>query len=318
MEAAPRVAFGVIADIQFADAEDGHDFGGCRRRYYRHSLRLLRDAVRAWAAESPPIDFVLQLGDSIDGLNARRGEAEGALRQVLEALGRLPVPVHHAWGNHELYNFSRARLAQSGLCSRPAGGAAGPPDGLCQAYHCSPAARLRLVVLDAYDLSILGRDPDSPRYRESLRLLRDKNPNEDLNSPAGLKEPQFVAFNGGFSQAQLDWFDEVLKFSDENQEKVVVMGHLPIHPDASDRVCLAWNYEAALSVIHSHRCVVCVLAGHLHDGGYCQDSHGVHHLTLEGVIETPPESNAFGTVYVYEDKMVLKGRGRIADRVMQF
>ncbi|XP_064531657.1 manganese-dependent ADP-ribose/CDP-alcohol diphosphatase isoform X2 [Pseudopipra pipra] len=279
MEAVPRVAFGVIADIQFADADDGHDFGGSRRRYYRHSLRLLRDAVRAWAAESPPIDFVLQLGDSIDGLNARRGEAEGALRQVLEALGRLPVPVHHAWGNHEFYNFSRARLAQSGLCSRPAGGAAGPPDGLCQAYHCSPAARLRLVVLDAYDLSVLGRDPDSPRYQESLRLLREKNTNEDLNSPAD---------------------------------------HLPIHPDASDRVCLAWNYEAALSVIHSHRCVVCVLAGHLHDGGYCLDSHGVHHLTLEGVIETPPESNAFGTIYVYEDKMILKGRGRIADRVMQF
>lgn len=41
---------------------------------------------------------------------------------------------------------------------------------------------------------------------------------------AGLSEPYFVAFNGGFSQAQLDWFNEVLKFSDENQEKVIVMG----------------------------------------------------------------------------------------------
>ncbi|NWV08446.1 ADPRM diphosphatase, partial [Ptilonorhynchus violaceus] len=311
-------AFGVIADIQFADAEDGHDFGGSRRRYYRHSLCLLRKAVRAWADDSPPIDFVLQLGDSIDGLNARRGEAESALQQVLAALGQLPVPVHHAWGNHDLYNFSRARLVESGLRSRPAGGSDGPPDRDCQAYHFSPAARLRFVVLDAYDLSTLGRDPGSPRYQESLRLLREKNPNDDLNSPAGLKEPQFVAFNGGFSQAQLDWFDEVLKFSDENQEKVVVTAHVPIHPDASDRVCVAWNYEAALSVIHSHRCVVCVLAGHQHDGGYYLDSHGVHHLTLEGVIETPPESNAFGTIYVYEDKMILKGRGRTAGRVMHF
>ncbi|NXM72257.1 ADPRM diphosphatase, partial [Serilophus lunatus] len=309
---------GVIADVQFADAEDGSDFSGCRRRFYRHSLRLLREAVRAWAAESPPVDFVLQLGDSIDGLNARRGEAEGALRQVLEALGRLAVPVHHAWGNHELYNFSRARLARSGLCSRPAGGSAGPPDGQCQAYHCSLAAGLRLVVLDSYDLSPLGRDPDCPRYQEALRLLREKNPNEDLNSPAGLQEPQFVQFNGGFSKAQLDWFNEVLKFADENQEKVVVMGHVPIHPGASDGIALAWNYQAALSVIHSHQCVVCVLAGHLHEGAYCLDCHGVHHLTLEGVIETSPGSSAFGTIYVYEDKMILKGRGRIADRVMHF
>ncbi|KAF2981452.1 hypothetical protein EK904_000658 [Melospiza melodia maxima] len=180
------------------------------------------------------------------------------------------------------------------------------------------APRLRLVVLDSYDTSTLGRDPGSPRYQESLRVLREKNTNDDLNNPEGLKEPNFVAFNGGFSQAQLDWFDEVLKFSDENQEKVIVMAHVPIHPYASNGVCLAWNYEAALSVIHTHRCVVCVLAGHLHDGAYCRDLHGVHHLTLEGLIETPPDSNAFATVHVYEDKMVLKGRGRIPDRVMHF
>ncbi|XP_014818168.1 PREDICTED: manganese-dependent ADP-ribose/CDP-alcohol diphosphatase [Calidris pugnax] len=314
----PLFAFGVIADIQYADAEDGYDFSGCRRRYYRQSLQLLRDAVEAWAAERPPLAFVLQLGDSIDGLNARRGEAEGALAQVLAALERLQVPVHHAWGNHEFYNFSRARLAHTGLNSRPDGAMAGPTAGDCQAYHFSPAVRFRVVVLDAYDLSILGRESDSPRYQESLQLLREKNPNDNLNSPAGLKEPQFVEFNGGFSQAQLDWFNEILKFSDENQEKVIVMGHLPIHPDASDRVSLAWNYEDALSVIHSHQSVVCFLAGHQHDGGYCLDSHGIHHLTLEGVIETPPESNAFGTVYVYEDKMVLKGRGRISERVMRF
>ncbi|NXO32776.1 ADPRM diphosphatase, partial [Cisticola juncidis] len=310
--------FGVIADIQFADAEDGYGFAGCRRRYYRHSLRLLREAVRAWAGESPPVEFVLQLGDSIDGQNARRGESESALQQVLEVLGQLSVPVHHAWCNHELYNFSRARLVHTGLYSRPAGGSDGPPDRECHAYHCSPAPRLRLVVLDTYDASTLGADPGSARYQESLRVLREKNPNEDLNNPEGLKEPHFVAFNGGFSQAQLDWFDEVLKFSDENQEKVIVAAHVPIHPSASNGVCLAWNHAAALAVVHAHACVVCVLAGHLHDGAYCRDTHGVHHLTLEGVIETPPGSNAFGTVHVYEDKLVLKGRGRIPDRVMHF
>ncbi|XP_010205253.2 manganese-dependent ADP-ribose/CDP-alcohol diphosphatase [Colius striatus] len=317
MEAAPPLfSFGVITDIQYADAEDGYDFEGCRRRYYRQSLQLLRDAVEAWAAEKPPLAFVLQLGDSIDGLNAGGGTAEAALERVLEVLGRLPVPVHHAWGNHELYNFSRARLLRSSLHGSAAASAGTP--AACQAYHFSPAARFRVVVLDAYDLSILGREPGSPRYQESLRLLREKNPNDNLNNPEGLEEPRFVEFNGGFSQAQLDWFNEVLKFSDENQEKVVVMGHLPIHPEASNAVCLAWNYEDALSVIHSHQCVVCFLAGHLHDGGYCLDSHGVHHVTLAAIIETPPESNAFGTIYVYEDKMILRGRGRISDRIMTF
>lgn len=64
---------------------------------------------------------------------------------------------------------------------------------------------------------------------------------------------------------------------------------------------------------------MCFLAGHDHDGGYCLDPEtGVHHVTLEGVIETAPESDAFGTVYVYEDRMVLKGRGRVQDRTLMF
>ncbi|XP_070338106.1 manganese-dependent ADP-ribose/CDP-alcohol diphosphatase isoform X4 [Equus asinus] len=39
----------------------------------------------------------------------------------------------------------------------------------------------------------------------------------------GLSEPQFVQFNGGFSQEQLNWLNEVLTFSDTNQEKVVIV-----------------------------------------------------------------------------------------------
>lgn len=61
------------------------------------------------------------------------------------------------------------------------------------------------------------------------------------------------------------------------------------------------------------------MAGHDHDGGYHRDEDsGVHYLTLEGVIETPPDCDAFGTVSVYEDRMVIKGNGRIADRELLF
>ena len=40
---------------------------------------------------------------------------------------------------------------------------------------------------------------------------------------SGLSEPQYVQFNGGFSQEQLNWLNEVLTFSDTNQEKVVIV-----------------------------------------------------------------------------------------------
>lgn len=96
-------------------------------------------------------------------------------------------------------------------------------------------------------------------------------------------------------------------------------GHLPIHPDCTDTICLAWNFEELLAVIRSHTSVVCYMAGHAHNGGYCQDEDtGVHHLTVDGVIETPPDSNAFATVSVYGDRMELKGYGSITDRVFLF
>lgn len=40
----------------------------------------------------------------------------------------------------------------------------------------------------------------------------------------GLAECNFVQFNGGFSQDQLDWVDKVLTYADENQERVVIAG----------------------------------------------------------------------------------------------
>ncbi|XP_044838985.1 manganese-dependent ADP-ribose/CDP-alcohol diphosphatase isoform X3 [Mauremys mutica] len=287
-------SFGVIADIQYADLEDGYNFWGSRRRYYRHSLNLLQSAIDEWNKEDSQLEFVLQLGDIIDGFNAQHKTSESALRRVMNKFKKLRIPIHHTWGNHELYNFTRDYLTQSELNSKSLedqiflGSAANGQDSPgataeehYYAYHFSPVPKFRFILLDAYDLSILGRDKSTQKYQDSLKLLKEKNPNENLNSPTGLAEPQFVEFNGGFSKAQLDWFNEVLTFSDTNQEKVVVVRHL-------------------------------------HDGGYYLDSHGVHHLTLEGIVETPPESHAFGTIHVYDDKLVLKGRGRIPDKVMYY
>lgn len=92
-----------------------------------------------------------------------------------------------------------------------------------------------------------------------------------------------------------------------------------MYPWSTDPVCLAWDFDELLAIIRSHTSVVCFMAGHDHDGGYCQDQGtGVHHLTFEGVIETPPNSNAFGLVSVYKDRMMLKGSGRIGDKVLPF
>ncbi|XP_018617135.1 manganese-dependent ADP-ribose/CDP-alcohol diphosphatase isoform X2 [Scleropages formosus] len=319
--ARPLFSFGVIADIQYADIDDGYNFVCTRRRYYRHSLKLLRRASDSWKSESPRPSFVLQLGDIIDGFNKKHDASRKALDAVLRELNNDgAAAVHHVWGNHEFYNFSREELSASALNSKGVCGAEEGAAGDSYWYDFSPAPRFRFVVLDAYDVSVIGRQERSERYGQALRLLLEHNDNEELNNPParpGL-EQRFVKFNGGFSQDQLQWLDRLLTISDEKHEKVTIVSHLPVHPSSSDPICLAWNYDEVLSVLHSHKCVVCFMAGHDHDGGYHKDFYGIHYLTFEGVIETPPEQDAFGTVYVYEDKMILKGHGRVASRILQY
>lgn len=320
----PLFTFGVIADIQYADMDDGYNYSRTRRRYYRSSLQLLRNAQKSWSESPVKPDFILQLGDIIDGFNKGSGASERALERVLREFSSSPVEVHHVWGNHEFYNFSRSALLRSKLNSslhthRDLTGARAGGD--IYAYHFSPFTGFTFVVMDAYDVSLLGRDESSEQYKEAMSLIRQNNDNEDLNCPPacfGLGQ-RFTMFNGGFSKEQLNWLDFVLSSADEKGEKVTIVSHLPVHPCSTDPICLAWNFDELLSVIQSHSCVVCFMAGHDHDGGYCRDVEtGVHHLTLEGVIETPPESNAFATVSVYNDRMVLKGRGRTRDLVFMF
>lgn len=318
----PLFTFGVIADIQYADIDDGYNYTRSHRRYYRSSLQLLRNAQRGWSESAVKPGFILQLGDIIDGFNKRHGASEKALESVLRELSCCPVEVHHVWGNHEFYNFSRSELLRSKLNSTPRTDSSltGPPTDF-YAYHFSPFPGFTFVVLDAYDVSLLGRETSSEQYSNAMNLIKQYNSNEDLNCPPGLEGlgQRYTMFNGGFSKGQLDWLDSVLSSADEKRERVTIVSHLPIHPNSTTPMCLAWNFDELLSIIRSHSSVVCYMAGHDHDGGYCQDKDtGVYHLTLEGVIETPPDSDAFGTVSVYEDRMVLKGNGRIRDRVFLF
>ncbi|XP_007561577.1 PREDICTED: manganese-dependent ADP-ribose/CDP-alcohol diphosphatase [Poecilia mexicana] len=314
---APLFTFGVIADIQYADIDDGFNFSRTRKRYYRSSLKLLQNALESWSDSAVKPDFILQLGDVIDGFNKPNGASQRALDTVMREFASCPVKVHHVWGNHEFYNFSRSQLMGSPLDSS-LNADWRPKQSDIYAYKFSPFPGFVFVVLDAYDVSLLGIPESSERYNKAMNLIKLHNNNEDLNCPPELQShSRFTMFNGGFSQEQLDWLDLVLSVADEKQEKVTLVSHIPVHPGTTDYVCLAWNQEELLAIIRSHSCVVCYMAGHAHDGGYYLDT-GAHHLTLDGVIETRPDSDAYATVSVYPDRMELTGSGRVMDRVFLF
>lgn len=189
----PLFTFGVIADIQYADVDDGFNHDRTMRRYYRSSLRLLRNALESWSESAVKPEFILQLGDVIDGVNRRRDASGPALDAVLREFSSSPVEVHHVWGNHDFYNLSRSALLRSrlnGSARRPSGARAG--SDIC-AYHFSPFPGFRFVVLDAYDVSLLGREETSEQYCGALSIIKQYNNNKDLNCPPGMRLCSYCA-----------------------------------------------------------------------------------------------------------------------------
>lgn len=180
----PLFAFGVIADIQYADIDDGYNFQRTNRRYYRSSIKLLRNALDSWSKAAVRPGFILQLGDLIDGHNKPLAASDRSVDAVLKELASASVDAHHVWGNHEFYNFSRNWLLRSKLNSTPQGSKK-KVGSQVYAYHFSPYPGFTFIVLDAYDVALLGREESSPGYREALTLLRHFNKNDDLNCPPG-------------------------------------------------------------------------------------------------------------------------------------
>ena len=113
-EPEPLFAFGVVADVQYADLPVGTNFLKTVTRYYRHALDGLSLAVSSYLHDAPggkPVAFVAQLGDLLDGQNADHGQTAAAAADAHAVLSRLgDIPVHSVIGNHEVMNWTRAQL----------------------------------------------------------------------------------------------------------------------------------------------------------------------------------------------------------------
>jgi len=304
----PLFSFGVIADVQYADHDDGWNFAKTYARHYRNSLIILKEAVKMWKA-TPNIAFIAQLGDLIDGLNSKMGHSTKSLELLLKQLEDFKV--YHLVGNHELYNFPRNEL-HSFLNTQPVNGKA--------YYDFSPCSGWRVLVLDTFEFCTI----QSETRAEALKFLKLYNPNDVSNYQSdwtkdltGLNR-RFLPYNGAVSKIQLEWLTQALTKSTEIKEKVIILTHVPLNPDSCSPSTLLWNYDEVLTVLHSFKCVVACLAGHDHQGGYTRDAHGIHYRTFEAPLETPLGENAFGVIHVYEDKLILKGSGIILDDTWVF
>mmetsp|Transcript_71194 Transcript_71194/g.230454 ORF Transcript_71194/g.230454 Transcript_71194/m.230454 type:complete len:390 (-) Transcript_71194:149-1318(-) len=289
---------GLIADIQYADREDGSDFSGLEKRYFRNALHIAEAAVECWNAFD--VDMVVQLGDIIDGCNAQLGASDSALRTVLGVLEHSAASRRFDLiGNHELYNIQRDNLPMSGLnCVSPDG----------RTYHSVHlGTQWTGIFLDPYEHALIGVPKDHSGYNKAKEVLQVHNPQlftegtADWFNGLPVDKHRYVPFNGGVSVEQLDWLEAVLQAAGSEGRHVLVFTHVPLYTPATKPKTLVWNCEDVLSALHRHKeAVIAVFAGHDHDGGYAVDPSGLHHVTMNSALTAGPGADCFAILECYE------------------
>lgn len=300
---------GLIADIQYADMDDGTDFAGTEQRHFRNSLRIAEAAVSCW--NDTGVNAVVQLGDLIDGCNRQAGASKTALQAVLSVLERSIVRRFDLIGNHELYNIRRPELPTSGLNCFGA-------DGLTY-YAVHIGSHWEAIFLDPYEFALIGFPMDHPNYLRAKSVIEQHNPQvfKDDGPPdwfSGLPEEKhrYVPFNGSVSPEQLAWLEKALVQAAADGRRTLIFTHIPLFRPATKPKTTVWNCDELLAVIHRHTdTVVAVLAGHDHEGGYAVDPVGVHHITMNSALTANVGTDCFAILELYNDgwaRFVAHGR----------
>jgi manganese-dependent ADP-ribose/CDP-alcohol diphosphatase len=320
--AKPIVTFGLLTDIQYAEVENTLNYRKDRMRYYKNGINLIRQAVQYWHEnmEENNFKFIIQLGDILDGKFVQN--RENALSLVLNELNsdfKMLIPdfkLYHIWGNHEFYNYKRNELIHTELNSARL---ANPKVSKSANYYLIDLTNdIKIICLDFYEFSALGYDEDNDVYKEAISLLRKHNRNEDLNNNEGLKGflKRFTALNAALNRKQMNWLVKELEILKKNKCKAIIIGHIPIHPMTSKNTFgLAWNYIELLDIFNRYsELILAYLSGHDHNGAFykCKKTN-IHYLTFPSILEAPPKKNSFATIKIFNDKIIIEGKGLVGD-----
>ncbi len=134
----------------------------------------------------------------------------------------------------------------------------------------------------------------------------------------GAKGWRFVVLDGNdagygiISKEQLAWFKGVLDRAKAGGERVICFCHFPLLKEASPRDHRMAKPEPVLETMDQAGCVAAWIAGHDHLGGYAS-RNGVHHLTLQGMVETK-DTPAFAVIRIFPDHLSVSGFGRVPSR----
>lgn len=224
----PVISFGIIADVQYADAEPAGT------RYYRSSVRKLSEAVASFVKDS--VDFVITLGDLID----KELKSYDPLLDIMESSG---LRFYNVSGNHD-YSVDRShkRRLPAAYIKKPG-------------YYSFSESSFRFIFLNGNEISTYSTN-NRKKIRYAEALIDTIKKNGGLNA---------VEWNGGISNKQLDWLNEQIKDATIKNEKVFIICHFPVYPDNVHNLL---NYKEVLKVLGKYQNTIAWFNGHNHAGNY--------------------------------------------------
>jgi manganese-dependent ADP-ribose/CDP-alcohol diphosphatase len=276
----PILTFGVIADVQYRDADP------VGTRFYRDSIGKLEEAVARLNDRHPT--FTIQLGDLIDGRFA-------SFDTILPIFDRLSMRRYHVLGNHDV---SLEAENQPKLLGRLGLDRLGDGKG----YYDFRRSSWRFIVLNGNDLSVLGYPAGSPAWTASEQMMAALKKTGAMNAEI---------YNGGLGPAQIAWLKRTLAAASASRERVIVFGHFPLFPP---NPATLWNDAEVMQILESCPGVVAYFCGHKHEGDYAL-KNAVHYVNIHGMVEG--KDTAWALVDVFRDSLHITGFGREPSRVLE-
>jgi manganese-dependent ADP-ribose/CDP-alcohol diphosphatase len=274
----PLLNFGLVADPQYADAEPW------ATRFYRQSIGKLGAAVDHFNGQE--LDFSVNCGDCID-------HDWASFDPIMKVFGKSKVKFYHVLGNHD---FELTDDKKAAVAARV---------GMEKKYYSFVKGGFCFVFLDTNDVSVYANALKAP---ETAAAVLEYN----RRAATGAVEAQ--TWNGAIGTGQLKWLNDVCAKANEDGQKVLLIGHHPVWPAGNSHNL--WNPEDVFAVTKRHRNVVAWINGHNHAGDF-GTRDGVPFLTVHGMVETK-DTNAYATVQLHADRMVISGHGREPSREVLF
>jgi len=241
----------------FADPHCGR--GVLATRHFGDSPAKLAAAVDAFNARR--VDFVVNLGDTIDRLEDDPTDPREYVAEARAVVDRFNGPRHVVLGNHDVACLTKADfLAQAG----GAGGAS---------TYSFDHGGFHFVVLDT-------------NHFEDGSDITPETTSEDWSDE-------------WLGQAQLDWLADDLAAAGETP--TVIFSHAELGPrflDGAEQPHAVKDSDVARAIIQSAGNVRAVLQGHNHPGQIATWAD-IPYITLSAMCEGPgPENNAYAIAHV--------------------